>query len=350
MTGSAHEEHVPSTERSNVPPIHLRLAIALVVAVFAGVITYVTLTAHPALGARDFTWHWRAARILLDGQNPYELIKPVGYYPYNYGYFYPLSAAVLVLPFALLQVIPAGILFIAVTSFLLAFVATRSGYHRLPMFLSMPFVWSCYLVQMAPLLTAAVLAPVLSGAMCVKPNLGLTVLAYRPRLRYAFIGSAVLLAVAFIFVPSWPMDWIRVVTERPSGFYRSPVTLRGGLLLLVAIIRWRQPEARLLLVMSLIPQNFTFVDQLPLWLVARTFKESLVLAMLSWLGLGAIRLILPESIAPVNAMLVTGPVQVVICYMPCLIMVLRRPNEGELPEWMKPLERFAIGRRLISAR
>jgi len=301
------------------------------------------------MGARDFTWHWRAARILLEGQNPYELIRPTGYYPYNYGYFYPLTAAVLVLPLALLPVIPAGIVFIAVTSFLLAFVATRTGYQRLPMFFSMPFVWSCYLVQVAPLLTAAMLAPILSGAMCVKPNLGLGVLVYRPRLRYAIIGSAILTAIAFAFVPSWPMDWFREVTARPSGFYRSPVTLRGGLLLLVAVIRWRQPEARLLLVMGLIPQNFTFVDQLPLWLVARTFKESLSLAALSWLGYAAIKFLLPPSIAPINAMLITGPVQLMICYMPCLIMVLRRPNEGDLPSWMKPLERLATRRRLASA-
>jgi len=349
MTGGASQDGVPSTDLGPVPSLRLRLAIAVVVAVGAAIITYVVLTEHPVLAARDFTWHWRAARILLDGQNPYEQIRPTGYYPYNYGYFYPLSAAVLVLPLALLPVIPAGILFIAITAFLLAFVATRTGYQRLPMFFSMPFVWSCYLVQVAPLLTAAMLAPILSGAMCIKPNLGLGVLVYRPRLRYALIGSAILMGVAFAFVPSWPMDWFREVAARPSGFYRSPVTLRGGLLLLVAVIRWRQPEARLLLVMALIPQNFTFVDQLPLWLVARTFKESLFLAALSWLGLFAIRFLLPASIAPINAMLITGPVQLMICYMPCLILVLRRPNEGELPSWMQPLERLATRRRLVSA-
>lgn len=349
MTGGARQDAVLSTKLGPVPSLRIRVAIAAVVAIGAAIITYVVLSEHPVMGARDFTWHWRAAGILLDGKNPYELIRPTGYYPYNYGYFYPLTAAVLVLPLALLPVIPAGILFIAITSFLLAFVSTRTGYQRLPMFFSMPFVWSCYLVQVAPLLTAAMLAPILSGAMCVKPNLGLGVLVYRPRLRYAIIGSAILTGIAFAFVPSWPMDWFREVTARPSGFYRSPVTLRGGLLLLIAVIRWRQPEARLLLVMSFIPQNFTFVDQLPLWLVARTFKESLSLAMLSWLGLLAIRFLLPPSIAPINAMLITGPVQLVICYMPCLIMVLRRPNEGELPGWMQALERLGTRRRLASA-
>jgi hypothetical protein len=116
--------------------------------------------------------------------------------------------------------------------------------------------------------------------------------------------------------------------------------MRGGLLLLLAVIRWRQPEARLLLVMSLIPQNFTFVDQLPLWLVARTFKEGVFLSVLSWGGLGAIRYLLPPSIAPIDALLILGPVQVIICYMPCLILVLRRPNEGEIPAWLSPVERF----------
>ena len=101
--------------------------------------------------------------------------------------------------------------------------------------------------------------------------------------------------------------------------------------------------------MSLIPQNFTFVDQLPLWLVARTFRESLLLAMLSWLGLVAIRFLLPPSIAPINAMLITGPVQLMICYMPCLIMVMRRPNDGEVPAWMEALERLGSRRRLASA-
>jgi hypothetical protein len=74
-----------------------------------------------------------------------------------------------------------------------------------------------------------------------------------------------------------------------------------------------------------------------------------MLAILSWLGLLAIQFLLPTSIAPINAMLITGPVQLIICYMPCLIMVLRRPNEGELPAWMRPLERLGARRRLASA-
>jgi len=324
----------------NAPPLNRRVAIALAIALTAAAITYVKLNEFPALAAHDFTWHWRAARFLLSGQNPYEAIKPAGYYPFNYGYFYPLTAAVLALPFAFIPVIPAGVLFIALTCFLLAFVATREGYSRLPMFFSMPFIWSCFLVQVAPLVTAAMISPIVSGAMSIKPNLGLGVLVYRPRLKYALIGAAILSAIAFAFVPSWPIDWIRSVAARPSGFYRAPVTMRGGLLLLLAVIRWRQPEARLLLVMSLIPQNFTFVDQLPLWLVARTFKEGVFLSVLSWGGLGAIRYLLPPSIAPIDALLILGPVQVIICYMPCLILVLRRPNEGEIPAWLSPVERF----------
>jgi hypothetical protein len=60
----------------------LRLAIASV----AALLVFALNRRHPQLLALDFTWHWRAARAILAGENPYLVIKETGPYPFSSGY------------------------------------------------------------------------------------------------------------------------------------------------------------------------------------------------------------------------------------------------------------------------
>ena len=52
-------------------------------------------------------------------------------------------------------------------------------------------------------------------------------------------------------------------------------TLSGSFLWL-SVLRWRQPEARLLLAMGAVPQLLFFADQLTLFLVARNRREAVL--------------------------------------------------------------------------
>src|SRR5262249_24616479 len=99
-------------------------------------------------------------------------------------------------------------------------------------------------------------------------------------------------------------------------------------LTLAALARWRRPEARLLVAMACVPQLMYFADQLPLWLIPRTRRESMVLTATSvaaWV-LALQVLNHPGGQPPFESdgLVLAG------VYAPALIMVLRRKNVGAL--------------------
>jgi hypothetical protein len=195
------------------------------------------------------------------------------------------------LPLAPLPLPVAGALFVGISSSLLAWLLTRTGYHQLPLFLSTPFLMAVSLGQWSPLLTAAALSPALGFLTATKPNLGLAALAYRPSWR-ALLGAAVFGIVSLIVLPRWPIDWLHNVASRPEKFI--PLVRTGGFVLLLAAIRWRTAEARLFLVLACVPQNLLFYDQLPLWLIPRTLRQSLVMSI----GSGLLFLLWHQRLQP----------------------------------------------------
>ena len=74
-------------------------------------IAYFSMASHPAHLAKDFSYPWRAARALLAGQNPYEVMRAVGEYPFNSGLLYPLPAALVASPLANVRPEIAGAIF-----------------------------------------------------------------------------------------------------------------------------------------------------------------------------------------------------------------------------------------------
>ncbi|MEO8561444.1 MAG: hypothetical protein ABI601_05180 [bacterium] len=202
--------------------------------------------------------------------------------------------------------------------------------YRLLVLGSPCFVMAISLVQWSPLLTAAgMLAPLGALAVC-KPNLGLALFARRPTWWIAG-GGLVLLIVSLALVPSWPMEWRRVVSG--MSYYQSPVTVMGGPLLLLAVLRWRDPDARLLLAMSVIPSNLILYDQLPLFLIARTRREMMVLFIGSWLVPIVTKLIVPEWVHDdiVSQTFIRAPV-VAFLFLPALYIVLSRRNADGAPD------------------
>jgi hypothetical protein len=303
-----------------------RCATAIAVGLAAGLFTYahLVLVDRASLGY-DFTWPWRAARVLLGHRDPYTTIVPTGQFPFDNYFKYPLPAAILAVPLAGMSAAAAAATFGGVSAALLAWGLTTDGWHRLWILASAPFAITLESGQWSTLLMAGtLLAPISWVAVC-KPTVGLAVFAYRPNW-WAVLGSTILLIASFLVLPSWVAGWIQSVRADPTHKYVSVVTLTGGPLVLLALLRWRQPEARYLVVLALVPQILTFYTAFLPMLVAQTKRESQAMAALgslAWLcwtwqvGSGS-----EERFAPVLA----GYWILSLLFVPALILVLRRRN------------------------
>jgi hypothetical protein len=217
---------------------------------------------------------------MLAGENPYASVRPEGPYPFNDGLYYPLPGLLVVLPFALLPGSVAGALFIGLSSGLLAFGLLREGAHRLLLFAGAPYAYAVLTCQWAPLITAAALLPNLAFALPAKPNLGLPILlAYGTR-RHLILCAAVVL-VSFAIWPAWPVEWLASI---PQHLNYTPLISWWGPALLLALWRWRAPASRLLVAMAAVPQRLLY-DQVALWLIPATLRQSLALTTASWLAM-----------------------------------------------------------------
>src|SRR5688572_4611434 len=301
--------------------------LAAVLGGWGAFIAYFSMVSHPQHVAKDFSYPWRAARALLAGENPYEVIKAVGEYPFNSGLLYPLPAALVATPFANLRPEIAGAIFVGLSSALLAWGLLRDSPHRLPLFLSAPFVQAAILGQWSPLLTAAALMPSLQFLAAAKPTVGLAAWIYNPS-RRGIIGGLILVAIAFLVLPSWLGDWREVVGT--TNKYRGPATTLLGAFLLLGVLRWRRREGRLFVAMSLIPQLPVFYDSLILWLIPSTLWRSVALSAASWVGYLAWY---PHHTSPAQNE-IAFPWLVFTIYAPALVLLLllpsREQNAGEL--------------------
>jgi hypothetical protein len=259
---------------SNHPSLRQRVAVAVGIGIIAGLLSCAFLS-RPGSGG-DYFFIWSAARSLLAGQNPYHVVAVGPENPGNDVLLYPLPALLLIVPLAWLPIAVSGGVFLGISSALLAFALLKDGYHRLPIFMSAPFLMAISLGQWSPLVTAAALEANLGFVFAAKPNLGLPAWLYRPNLR-AVVMAVALVLVSFAVLPRWPIDWYHNVASRPEKL--SPIRTLAGPVLLLAAIRWRRSESRLFLAMACVPQALFFYDQLALGLIPRTLRQSLILAL-----------------------------------------------------------------------
>ena len=322
MTGQAEATpaFAPAPAPSEVPELRLRVAVAIGIGIVCGVIAFLL---HARRGFwPDFVFPWSAARFLLSGRDPYVALPGGLAEPYETPLLYPLPTILAAVPFARLSMAAAGACIMGISSALLAFVLTRGGWHRLWMLASAPFVMAINLGQWSPLVTVAALEPALGALVTLKPNIGLAVFAYRPSMRTVIAGVAILI-LTIIVLPRWPIEWLRAVRSLPGHPAPLMIARGAGFILLLAALKWRTREGRLLLVSACVPQLPLFADQLPLLLVARTRQELVGLTALSQVGFVVWFLFLKDGDLYVPK---AAPYVLATIFVPALVLVLRRPN------------------------
>ena len=258
-------------------------------------------------GAADFGWAIYAAKRFLAHQNPYD--TPLEQYP--------LTAAFIALPFVRLQAEVAAGLFYGISSALLAFGLTRHGYERLFIFLAFPYWAGLITAQWSTIITASAFFPLLLPVTMAKPQIGLPVFLTHTN-RRGILACLVLGVLTLVFMPNWPLLWLR-----QFGNYQHfiPLLVLPGPLLLLALLRYRERDAILLLLAALAPQRW-FFDSFILWLIPKSRREILATVPFGW-GVGIWRWYhAPRTMGEVGLWTVLG------FYIPMLIVVLVRPRSG----------------------
>ena len=325
------------------PTTRARISVAIGIALLSAALFFGERLREPGSHS-DFGQAWFGARALFHGTNPYSLIGPGLQFDWPWPMFYPGTTLIISMPFVILPELYAATVFVAVSAGLLAFAVTKDGWYRLPLFLSSAFVIAVRAAQWSPLMTAALCIPALAWVIAAKPNFGIVLVAFSrssKAVMIALAGCVLLAGLSLVLLPSWPADWISNIGSAHQ--FTIPLGRWGGALVLLALLRWRRPEARLLVAIACIPQTAYWYEALPLLLIPATFRESLTLSLLSALGFLMERYLVENQ--PNVAFHDVGTLMVVFLYLPATIMVLRRPNTGEPPEWAS----FMSGRRRSAA-
>jgi hypothetical protein len=339
MTDVAHGEQ----EKPAAPSRRLRAWLALGAGLLSGFRAFLWVSGEAK--GRDFDQVWFAARALFAGRNPYAEIGPGLHFDWPAPLYYPLTAAVAVTPLATLHRSVAAVLFAAIASGVFVWAATRRSLAPAVVITSASAALAAETVQWSPLLGAAYGIPWLGAVLCAKPTIGFAIWCARPT-RMAFIGGLVLGGIALVLVPSWPADWLAALRHTSLATaggtpYFAPIRSAGGAFALLSLLRWRRPEARLLLALACVPQTPLLYETVPLFLIPSSLVEGGVL----WLGSWVAALWLSAA-GPFGTDLARFRVSVDAIgwclYFPSVVMLLRRPNVGPVPEQLA-----RIGRRLL---
>jgi len=289
---------------TQMPSMRKRIAVALLVGTLTGWFCgFVVARTHQESG--DFRWAIHLAQRLLARQNPYD----------TYLEQYPLPAALFALPFVrVMPAIAAGI-FYGLGSGLLALGLTRHGFSRLRIFLSYPFWAGALTAQWSPLIAAAAFFPWLMPAAMAKPQIGLPVFFTRFS-RRGLIACVAVAALSLAVLPRWPWLWLG-----QAHYYEHfiPILVFPGPLVLLALWRYRDPDAWLLLLTACMPQRW-FFDAFTLWLIPRSRWAIALTSGFSWTA-GIWRWYhQPTSFTEV------GRAAVLFFYLPMLLVLLSRKN------------------------
>jgi hypothetical protein len=259
----------------------------------------------------DFDSLYNAAVHLLRGQNPYSL--ELQWFPY------PLPAVMLAVPFTAIPLGLARPIFDVLLGWAFVYALWRyRGRYALLALASGAYLYAMANGQTTPLMVAASLIPVLGFLLAVKPNTSASLWISRPSWMTA-LGAGLFLIISLVIMPSWPRDWY-LALPLDNAALMPPVLRPFGFLLLLAALRWRSPEGRLVLAMAVIPQSILPHELVSLALIPANLIEMAIYVVGSWVAVlaaaGPLHLGAEFTVTRWTATLGAG-------YLPMLYLVLR---------------------------
>jgi hypothetical protein len=306
-----------------------RIGVTIAIAFLAGAWSYKT-HGSPSARPSDLAQLHVAGRYWLSGADPYSVIGPGRAFDAGFPLIYPLTAVAVAAPFALTPRFLPDALFVACSTALFVWAISADARYRMVWvaLLSIAFVTAVQMSQWSVLLTGAALLPTWGFLLACKPTVGAALWIAYPSKRAA-VGAAVFVLVTLALSPTWPREWL-VALPTATHMY-PPVMYWGGPLLLLAWVKWRRAEARLLGALALVPQTLVAYEALPLFLIPRSPASAAGLCLLTWVaffqswGEGPPL----EREAYETWMAASAQWMVGIVYLPCLAMILLRPNTAD---------------------
>lgn len=220
----------------------------------------------------DFDLLYHAAANLIQGENPYPTAAR-----------HPLPAVLLAVPFTVIPLGSARLIFDVLIGWAFVFALWRyRGTFAVLAVLSGAYLFAMLNGQTTPLMLAASLIPALGFLFAVKPNTSAALWLARPSLM-AVLGVSAFLLLSLLILPSWPWDWWGALQQDNADLV-PPVLRPFGLLLLLAALRWRSPEGRLLLAIAFIPQNTLPYELVPLALIPANLVQMGIYVAGSWIA------------------------------------------------------------------
>lgn len=271
-----------------LPSRRARLRVALVVGLCAA--GAMALTWHVARGTEwwsDWDSSYLGARAWLAGRDPYtdswRQVNPWWRWPLAY----PMPAVLLAVPFTVVPLPVARVLFVGLAVSLLAYGLTRRGWWGLALLLSGGGLQAMLTAQWTLWLAAAVLLPAWGWLVAVKPTTGLVTLAgmrSRRDLLRAIGGAAALTALSLVLWPTWPRGWLTNLAS--GGLPVRPLFLRSWTgVSLLGWLAWRYPAGRMLGTLALVPHTDTPYNILPVLVAIDGRAPALVVTVVSAIGL-----------------------------------------------------------------
>jgi hypothetical protein len=306
-----------------------RSAIVAAAALFSALYSVYYIRVGVGLTRPDFDQFWGAGRALVAGLDPYTAVGPGRWFEFHFPLYYPLPAVlVLGLPLAWLPIVAARAVFCACCAGVFALALTRhNDLSRAPALLSMSMLNAIQFGQFAPLFAAAIAYPWLGGLVAAKPTSGLAAVAAQHTRRGVLIATAVALGltvISLVVMPAWPARWLSIAITNPA----RPPLLGVGAVLLLAALRWRRSEARWLLALAVAPITSPLYESLPLFMAPLTFRQALILALLTHFARW-VMFLAPPPATFVDRIHIDATITITLVYVPALWWLLRRPNVGQ---------------------
>jgi len=322
-----------------------RIALALSVAVTAAMLAWSVGSRRVPPEASDLAPIWASARAWLHHQDPYDAVGPGRWFDTVFPQIYPMTAIITVAPLALIPLRWADALFVGLGFGLFTWAVTTKRLLT-PVVIALVSLGALMAIQTSQwslLLTGAALVPGFGWLLIAKPTVGLALFAAFPRWKTA-IGCGMFFLLATLLWPEWITEWRATLASAPHVI--PPITRTVGPFVLLALVKWRRADARLLVALACVPHTTAPYETIPLFLIPQTWLQACGLWALALLAYVAQWMNGPY--ASQGAYWASGAEWIVaLMYLPCLAMVLCRPNVWPQAESSDQVS--AAGQLLVTA-